>query len=53
VMKNGPDGRRAGRRSGHPDTKAAILEAARMHFTRSGYAATARATAVRPIFHHG
>jgi AcrR family transcriptional regulator len=44
-MKNGPDERRAGRRSGQPDTRAAILEAARAHFTKSGYAATVRAIA--------
>jgi AcrR family transcriptional regulator len=45
VTKNGPDRRRAGRRSGQPDTRATILEAARAHFTKSGYAATVRAIA--------
>jgi AcrR family transcriptional regulator len=44
-MNNGPDGRRTGRRSGQPDTKSAILRAARAHFTKSGYAATVRAIA--------
>jgi AcrR family transcriptional regulator len=45
-MNKGPEGRRAGRRSGQPDTKAAILDAARAHFTTSGYrAATVRAIA--------